>query len=86
LLISLIVLYLVWATCIIRAFCKFLGINCLTIRRQPQSIPQTTEGKISEPKRQIFLTEAFVIDHAESDTLLHHQEGGQVSTSYSTFQ
>ncbi|SAM03402.1 hypothetical protein [Absidia glauca] len=68
LLISLVVLYLVWATCIIRAFCKFLGINCLTIRRQPQSIPQTTE------------------DHAESDTLLHHQEGGQVSTSYSTFQ
>ncbi|KAI8338663.1 CDP-alcohol phosphatidyltransferase-domain-containing protein [Chlamydoabsidia padenii] len=48
--IFLIVLYLIWATRIIQAFCKFLGINCLTIRRQSQS----TEGKGKKGKEREY--------------------------------
>lgn len=95
--ISLVVLYLIWATRIIQAFCKFLGINCLTIRRQTQSIPRSSEGKkkktMDSQIEQLLMLP--YIDHVESDSLLDHQEDGQASafspetpkpSTYNTFK
>ncbi|CAO3582363.1 unnamed protein product [Absidia cylindrospora] len=73
--ISLVILYLVWATQIIRAFCKFLGINCLTIRRQPQSIPQGSEVQTESDS---------LLDHQEEGHI--SSSGNPTSSGYNTFQ
>ncbi|KAI8082891.1 CDP-alcohol phosphatidyltransferase-domain-containing protein [Halteromyces radiatus] len=73
---SLVVLYLVWATRIIQAFCKYLGINCLTIRHTNQTIPRSTEEHVESDA---------LLDQQEQGQQASTSTNGN-NKSYSTFE